>query len=133
MPEKAGALRVATGPFRLGMTNPTVVGDPAERQYQSLAIGGKFTSLKRVPLLWKRPATGDCTSFPVRTGFTDLLGVFAKPTRTPAWTTATVQEAGFLWFSLKDAAVLPATLLWISNRGRHNEPWNGRNRCLDGS
>jgi hypothetical protein len=130
LPEKQGAVRVATAPFRLGMTNPGVVGDPAERQYQSLAVGKHFASLKKVPLLWKEPAFADCTSFPARTGFTDLLGVFPKPSRAPAWTTATVQEEGFLWFSLKDATVLPATVLWISNRGRHNEPWNGRNRCL---
>jgi hypothetical protein len=35
-----------------------------------------------------------------------------------------------MWFSLKDPAMLPATLLWIANRGRHSSPWNGRNRCL---
>jgi hypothetical protein len=130
VPAKEGSLPVATAPFRLGMTNPTVVGDPAERQYQSLAIGQRFTRLVRVPLLWKEPAFGDCTSFPIRTGFTDLLGVFPKLTKTPAWTAATLQDEGFLWFSLKDPAVLPATLFWISNRGRHNAPWNGRNRCL---
>ena len=130
VPEAEGALRVATAPFRLGMTNPTPVGDPAIGHYQSLAIGGEFTSLKKVPLLWKDPKAGDCTAFPTRLGYTDLLGVFPRPHKTPAWTTATNQAAGYLWFSLKDAAVLPATLFWISNRGRHNVPWNGRNRCL---
>jgi len=130
VPEKEGSLRVATSPFRLGMTNPGVVGDPAERQYQSLAMGEAFTSLTRVPLLFKKPATADCTSFPARTGFTDLLGVFPKPEEVPAWTAATLAEEGFLWFSLKDPAVLPATIFWISNRGRHNSPWKGRNRCL---
>jgi hypothetical protein len=128
--EKEGSIRVATSPFRLGMTNPGVVGDPAERQYQSLAIGERFTSLTKVPLLWKAPATADCTRFPARTGFTDLLAVFPKPEEGPAWTAATVEDEGFLWFSLKDPGVLPATILWVSNRGRHNAPWNGRNRCL---
>ena len=28
------------------------------------------------------------------------------------------------------ASVLPSTLLWIANKGRHDFPWNGRNRCL---
>ena len=130
VPEKEGSLRVATGPFRLGMTNPDVVGDPAVGHYQSLALGGRFKKLTEVPLLWKDPAVGDCTSFPTRRGFTDLLGVFAKADAGWAWTTATVREAGYLWYSLKDPAVLPATLLWISNRGRHSSPWNGRNRCL---
>jgi hypothetical protein len=26
--------------------------------------------------------------------------------------------------------VLPATVFWIENRGRHGLPWNGRNSCL---
>ena len=128
--EKEGSIRVATSPFRLGMTNPGIVGDPAERQYQSLAIGEKFTDLTKVPLLWKDPPTADCTRFPARRGFTDLLAVFPKPEDSPAWTAATVEDEGYLWFSLKDPAVLPATIFWVSNCGRHNPPWNGRNRCL---
>jgi hypothetical protein len=26
--------------------------------------------------------------------------------------------------------VLPTTVFWIENRGRHGVPWNGRNSCL---
>ena len=26
--------------------------------------------------------------------------------------------------------MLPTTLLWVSNRGRHGSPWNGRNCCV---
>ena len=39
-------------------------------------------------------------------------------------------DEGFLWFSLKDPAVLPMTMLWMENHGRHFPPWNGRNCCL---
>jgi hypothetical protein len=130
VPEQEGAMRVATSPFRFGMTNPGVFSHPANREYQSFAIHRKFRDLRRVPLLWQDPAEADATAFPARTGFTDLLALFARPTGTPAWTTATVQSAGYLWFSLRDPAVLPTTLFWISNRGRHGVPWNGRNRCL---
>ena len=130
VPEAERTLQVATSAFKLGLTNPTPTGDPKLGHYQSLALGGKFTDLSRVPLLWKDEPLGDCSAFPTRTGFDDLLGVFKKPTRTPAWTAATHAAGGFLWFSLKDAAVLPATLLWISNRGHHSEPMRGRNRCL---
>jgi hypothetical protein len=130
LPDRPGALRVATSPFKLGMTNPTPFGDPAIGHYQSLAINRKFIRLDKVPLMWKEPAFGDCSRLPSRTGFTDLLGVWARHAKTPAWTTATVQDEGFLWFSLKDPAMLPATLLWISNRGRHSFPWDGRNLCL---
>ena len=125
-----GSLRVATCPFRLGMTNPTPFGDPEIGHYQSLAINRKFTKLDSVPLEWRQPATGDCSQFPVRTGYTDLLAVWARETKTPAWTTATNEDQGYMWFSLKDPNILPATVMWISNRGRHSSPWNGRNRCL---
>ncbi len=130
LPDAEGALRVSTSKFALGMTNPTATGDPAAAAYQSFALGAKFTDLTRVPLNFKNAPLGDCSAFPVRTGFDDLLAVFKKPSATPAWTTAVNAERGFLWFSLKDAAVLPATAFWISNRGHHGSPMSGRNRCL---
>ncbi len=130
LPEQPGALRVATSRFQLGMTNPKVFSDPAGGEYQSFRIGKRFTRLSRVPVLWPEPGFGDASSFPIREGFTDLLAICRKPTQRPAWTTATVASRGYLWFSLKDAAVLPTTAMWISNRGRHGPPWNGRNRCL---
>lgn len=131
VPEKEGALRVATSPFSFGMTCPALFSDPRNREYQSLAIGRRFTDLKKVPLLWQEPTEADLTVFPARRGFTDLLSVFSQSLHgQPAWTTATNLEAGYLWFSLKDPAVLPSTLFWIENGGRHGPPWNGRNSCL---
>ncbi|MCY3020722.1 MAG: hypothetical protein NTW87_17025, partial [Planctomycetota bacterium] len=35
-----------------------------------------------------------------------------------------------LWFSMRDPNILPTTVFWIENHGRHGSPWNGRNRCL---
>lgn len=130
VPEKEKILKVSVGHFDLGMTNPSLFGNPANGEYQSLAIGAEFTRLEKVPLLWKQPSLGDCSSFPQRQGFTDLLCVFKKPSPKPAWTTAVNEEEGYLWFALKDAAMLPCTIFWISNKGRHGHPWNGRNRCL---
>ncbi|MBN1943506.1 MAG: hypothetical protein JW849_09470 [Phycisphaerae bacterium] len=125
-----GSLCVTTSAFALGMTCSEPVSDPATGSYQSLAVGAKFRDLREVPLLFKGAAPADCTRFPARAGYTDILAVYKKPSDEPAWTAAVDAEAGYLWFSLKDAAVLPATLLWISNRGRHTAPWNGRNLCL---
>jgi len=130
VPAEPGSLRVATSKFKIGRTNPAPGGDPASREYGSLAPDEGFRDLARVPLVWKDPAYGDLTSFPARTGFTDIAAVFKTPGRTPAWIAATVAGEGYMWYSLKDAAVLPATVLWIANRGRHGAPWNGRNRCL---
>jgi len=131
VPEEEGALRVTTSKFRFGMTAPGVFSDPKNREYQSFASGKRFSDLRKVPLAWKKPATGDASSFPRRYGYTDLLAVFHKPDgNTPAWTAAVNPKAGYLWFSLKDAAVLPSTVFWIANHGRHGSPWNGRNSCL---
>jgi hypothetical protein len=130
LPDKEGDLRVSVGKFDLGMTNPLIFGHPENREYQSLAINRRFTDLRRVPTIWADPAEADCSSFPRRRGFTDLLLTLKKPGATPAWTAAYNKTAGYLWFSLKDAALLPGTAFWIANGGRHGPPWNGRNRCL---
>jgi len=134
VPEKEGALRIATSKFRFGMTSPVLFSNPVNREYQSFGMGKKFSDLRHVPLAWKDFEDADCTSFPARTGFADLLAVFSEPAekleQQIAWTTATNEEAGYLWFSMRDPRVLPATVFWIENHGRHGQPWNGRNRCL---
>ena len=134
VPEKEGGLRIATSKIRFGMTSPVLFSNPANREYQSFAIGKKFSDLRHVPLQWKDAEDADCTSFPARTGFADLLGIFSeraeKLDHGIAWTTATNQDAGYVWFSMRDPNVLPTTVFWIENHGRHGSPWNGRNRCL---
>ncbi len=130
MPEKPGDMQVAVSPFQLGLTCPVLFSDPGQREYQSLAIGESFTDLREVPTLWKDPPTRDCSSFPGPVGYDDLVSIFRKPDTAPAWTAAVVASQGYLWYALKDPAVLPATVMWMSNRGRHGEPWDGRNACL---
>ncbi|NQS90493.1 hypothetical protein HQ584_11975 [Patescibacteria group bacterium] len=130
VPEEEGSLRVAVSKFEIGMTSPIIFSNPLNREYQALAINEKFTDLTKVPVLYKDAPPADCSSFPQRTGFTDLIQLLKKPSDEPAWTTATCQSKGYLWFSLKDASVMPGTVFWISNKGRHGFPWDGRNRCL---
>jgi hypothetical protein len=129
MPQRDESVLVATSPIRFGMTNPVATGEPSRGRYQALATNKRFADLSRVPLIWRQPSYGDCSSFPTRQGFTDIVGVFQAPAL-PAWTAATYVDEGFLWFSLKDPAVLPMTLMWMANCGRHDSPWLGRERCL---
>ena len=129
-PGGQGKLRIAVSEFDLGMTCPVVFSNPANREYQALAVNAEFSDLAKVPTNRQDAPTADCSSFPLRTGYTDLIQLFRKPSADPAWTTATCQEEGYLWFSLKDAAVMPGTVFWISNKGRHGRPWDGRNCCL---
>ena len=130
MPDRNETVLIATSPIRVGMTNPVDTGDPADGRYQAVATGRRFASLSRVPLVWSSPSHGDCSSLPTRRGFTDIIGVVQKHSELPAWTAATYISEGFLWFSLKDASVLPMMMMWIANCGRHVHPWNGRERCL---
>jgi hypothetical protein len=130
LPSKPGGLLVATSPFGLGMTNPTPIDDPATGAYQALEVGKTFTRLNHVPLAWKHQPVGDCSAFPVRRGFDDILGIFKKPTGQPAWIAATNTEAGYLWFALKDPAVLPGTTMWMANGGNRCVPLLGTNTCL---
>ena len=130
VPEEEGSLRIAVSPFEMGMTCPVLFSNPANREYQSLAVNKTFTDLTSVPVLSRDSGPADCSSFPQRTGFTDLVQLFKKASAEPAWTAATCQEKGYLWFSLKGASLMPGTVFWISNKGRRGFAWNGRNRCL---
>ncbi|MDB5385629.1 MAG: hypothetical protein JWM11_1275 [Planctomycetaceae bacterium] len=133
MPDKEGTVRLVASPFRFGMTYPGLFGDPKQREYQSLQPGAKWTSLAKVPVAWKGEPDADLTKLPARQGHADLIQLVNEPwekTHGPAWMTATFTDAGYLWFSLKDPAVLNSTVFWIENHGRHGHPWNGRNNCL---
>ena len=132
LPEKDGAFRVTSSAFEFGTTSPTLFSNPADREYQSLALNAEFTDLTQVPLRFKDASeNADLTRFPARRGYADLLAIFKKAgAAEPAWMAAVNQEEDYAWFSLKDAGVLPATVFWVENGGRHAPPWNGRNRCL---
>jgi len=133
LPEEEGVVRVSTSPFRLGMTCPGVFSDPGSGEYQALDSGAAFTDLARVPSRWKSPAEVDCTRFPARKGYADLVLVVADARQLaggPAWTAAVHTADHWAWFAIRDPAVLPTTVFWIENHGRHGSPWNGRNNCL---
>ena len=63
-----------------------------------------------------------------RDGYEDIVLMASDPKLPFAWTALTVPEHNYVWFALKDPRVLPSTLFWISNGGRHYAPWNGRHR-----
>ncbi len=133
LPEKEGSMRIATSAIQFGMTAPGVFSDPAKREYQSFQAGRRFQDLRRVPLAAKGAPDADVTRLPARIGFCDLLLLASQPPAklgASAWVAAVVPDQRYLWFSLRDPEVLPSTVFWIENHGRHGSPWNGRNRCL---
>jgi hypothetical protein len=126
-------LLISTGKFLLGRTYPIPLANPAIGEYQYLAQDAPFRSLTRVPSIFRCHPPCDCSAFPVRRGFVDLLQQFERPTgkkRLPSWAAAVNMAEGWMWYALKDPSVMPGRLFWIENHGRHYAPWNGRNCCL---
>jgi hypothetical protein len=130
-PKQKEALLVSTSPQIFGMTYPGSFADTAQGERQTLAIGAEFTSLKSVRDIVSDAPPIDCTRFPTRPGFGDLLQIaVAADPGLPAWTAAVNTEEGYVWYSLRNPALLPSTIIWIENRSRQKFPWNGENCSL---
>lgn len=132
-PPAKGSLMIGHSPIQFGMTSPWGRVPAADGEYYSLSPLSRFAKIDKVPTRWKQEPYTDCSLFPAREGFVDLLQIFQKPPRkpdTPAWICATAAEEGYLWFALKNPALLNSTVFWMENHGRHQAPWNGRNCCI---
>ena len=125
LPSANEKMYFSCGKFDLGMTPTSLFSDPANWEYQFLASGEEFASLEALPTLFKQPATWDYSVYPSPVGYTDLFALLKKPSATPAWAVASYADAGYLYYSLKNAAELPSTTIWVANSGRYEEPWNG--------
>lgn len=121
---------IDTSPIHFGMTDPDATQKYANEEYYSLQPGQRFSGLKEVPTIWKDPEVTDCSLFPAREGFMDIIQIFNKTLETPGWTAVTHPQRGYLWFSLKNIQVLPSTVIWMENYGRKGAPWNSRNCCI---
>ena len=121
--EVAGSARISTSPMRWCSTHPGLFSDPALGETQILAQGATFESLTAIPT-----ADGgslDMSRYPTPPGHEDLVMMANDPTSGRVGWSAAVFD-GFVWYSIKDIATFPATLLWISNGGRTQAPWSSR-------
>ena len=121
---------INTSPVKFGYTSKYETENHNDGEYYSLASLEKFKSLDRVPTIWKDSEYTDCSVFPAREGFVDILQIYNESQKDFAWSAVTIPEEGYLWFALKDSSILPSTVLWMENKGRHQNPWNGRNVCI---
>ncbi len=89
-----------------------------------------FSSLAEV----KRADGGssDASLYPFDTGHEDLIIMTETPGTKLGWSAALAPAEGFLFFAVKDAILLPHTVLWMSNGGRSYTPWNSRHRAVIG-
>lgn len=115
---------ISTSPFVHGQVLPTPFENPAQRGYSCLKPGAVFTNLSQVPSITGEEA--DLSHYPARRGFEDLVMMVSDSSLPFAWTAVTLPKMRAVWFSLKDPRILRETVFWLSNGGRHYEPWNGR-------
>lgn len=154
-----GIWRLCFPPFELGLTDPDNTLPFRGGEYYALAEGAEFQDFAKVPTRWKHPASTDLSLFPDRRGFIDIAAIYRRPEASGSssavghgagghgaggkssgegagwvgrvgWTVAVNRHEGYLWYSLKDQSLLPATVFWMENQGRHGSPWSGRNSCI---
>jgi len=120
-----GAGRVSTSPMRWLSTFPGLFAVPEAGEVQSLKPDTRFSDLREVPLA--DGGTVDLSRWPALPGNEELVMMANEPTTEAqpfAWS-AMVMD-GYVWYCLKDPRDFPATLLWMSNGGRPQAPWNSR-------
>ncbi len=115
-----GTLKVRPGPFSMGMVHPSL--DIAA--ITCGAPGAQFSSIQSVPAregppidLSRLPLPGKTEEIVMLCGIDGAIALdnhVEKVSYTVSW----------------DAALLPCAMLWVSNGGRSDSPWNGRNMCL---
>ena len=123
-PDAPSSGLISTSPISYGQVFPAAFEDPAGGGYQSLKPGAAFSRLDRVPAL--DGSLADLSTYPARRGFEDLVLIVHRAAADFAWTAVVFPKERYVWFTLKDPRVLTATVLWISNGGRHYAPWSGR-------
>lgn len=131
------AMLHTTEPLLLGFSNwvwggtpPQVLEpDPATGR-SSLAYPQRFSDLREVRL--ENGETTDLTTYPQLEHSEDLVMLVADSTLPFAWSAATNQHSGWVWFALKNPRVLCSTVLWLSNGGRDSAPWSGRHTGVIG-
>jgi hypothetical protein len=122
-------LFLSTSPFKLGVVTRESDVDYLAGEYHALKGHAVFSSLDSIQTHQIDKPFADCSVFPARDGYVDIIQLFNREDLL-AWTTASCPKGGYLWYAFKNPTILPSTLFWMENRGRHFRPWDGRNCCI---
>ncbi len=123
-PDHPGSGRVSFSKFAYAHTFIDPAEDPAMGGYSFLKPDQPVMDLNSVPCI--DGTKTDVTVYPARRGYEDILILCADVSLDFVWSAATFQKEGYVWYSIRNPHVLPFTLLWMSNGGRHYGPWSGR-------
>ncbi|MGD9916265.1 MAG: hypothetical protein AB7S80_19495 [Rhizobiaceae bacterium] len=125
-----GGARLSFSSKELGRTTLQPLETDPARGRSILAYPQEFASLAKV----QRADGGnvDARNYPFDRGHEDLIVLSEQPGNRLGWSAALAARDGFLFFAVKDAVLLPQTVLWMSNGGRSYAPWNGRHTAVLG-
>ncbi len=114
--------RISTSPLRWCET-PAHAPEPHAAQGRSLLHYPARAPLAAFP--GAGGGTVDLCHYPLGHAHEDFVTAIASPDLTFGWT-AVARASGDLFLSLRRADLLPLTMFWHSNGGRHYAPWSSR-------
>ncbi|WP_426131475.1 hypothetical protein [Pararhizobium sp. PWRC1-1] len=125
-----GGVSLSFSDKRFGSTGPCAPETDPSRGRSILAYPQTFDTLSSI-----RKSDGsvtDASRYPFETRHEDVVVLTEKQGASFGWSAALAAKDGFIFFSVKDALVLPHTVLWMSNGGRAYPPWSGRHTAVLG-
>ncbi len=122
----AGRARLSLSPKRAALT-PAI---PLEPGRNALACQARTEDIHAVP----SPGGGtvDLTRLPIAKGCEDFVTLIEAQGAGIGWSAILREAEGDIVFFLKEARMLPVTMLWHSNGGRDYAPWGGRHTGVIG-
>lgn len=115
-----GGARLFCSPKRLAITP----GSPIVDGRHCFALGAQTDDLNAIPS--SDGGTVDAMQLPIATGTEDFITLVEAEGSSLGWTAVIREAFDDIVFVLKDPHVLPVTMLWHSNGGREDAPWNAR-------
>lgn len=113
-----GGARLFCSPKRVAVTPDSPIAKGRHR----LACSAYTSDLKAIPA--SDGGTADITKLPIATGTEDFITLVEAEGSTLGWTAVIREAFDDIVFVLKDPQILPVTMLWHSNGGREDAPWN---------
>jgi hypothetical protein len=122
--------RLSTSPKQFGMTSALPVeSDPALGR-SLLMYPQEFDNLSSVRAVDGRIV--NLRNLPSPEGYEDVVHLFEQNNSEFGWAAVVARANGFVFFTVRNPRVMPATTLWLSNAGRDYPPFSGRHRNVVG-
>ena len=130
LPEELGSAIVDMSEYKMCLTSPTHIDDPAKGGYCSLALNYRIEDEENVPTVYGQQV--NLKRQPFIKGFDDIYMYVFDQTHEFDYAAVSVPSEGYLYYQLKNPKQLSNSMIWTSYCGRHYPKWNGRvNGCIE--